>query len=50
MKTIDFNSMDWVEAMTYFKEVGVWQTFLISKDQEHPLYISANDYLDRNNE
>lgn len=50
MKTIDFKDMDWIEARTYFQEVGLWQTFLISKDQHHPLYISANDYLEEKNE
>lgn len=50
MKTVDFNSMDWVDARAYFKEIGIWQTFLISKDHDHPLYISANDYFDENNE
>jgi len=50
MKTIDFNSMDWMERIDYFREVGVWQTFLISKDHDHPLYMDANNYLDEKNE
>lgn len=50
MKTVDFDSMNWMERIGYLKEVGLWQTFLISKDSNHPLYMDANDYLDEKNE
>lgn len=50
MNNTDFKAMNWMERIDYFKEVGVWQTFLISKDQDHPLYMDANDYFNEKNE
>ena len=50
MNNTHFNDMNWKQRIDHFKEIGLWQTFLISKDQHHPLYVDANDYFDENNE
>lgn len=50
MKTSKNNYINWAENIDYFRKIGVWETFLISKDQNHPLFMDANDYLDEKNE
>lgn len=38
------------QKRNYFKEIGFWETYLISKDQDHPLYCEAHEYQDEKNE
>jgi hypothetical protein len=45
-----FIAMSYEERIDYFRGVGVRTTYNIAMDDNHPLCIAANDYLDEKNE
>ena len=50
MNNKDFIAMSYKERIDYFRGVGVRTTYNIAMDDDHPLSIDANEYLDEKNE
>jgi hypothetical protein len=50
MNNKEFIAMSWEERIDYFRGVGLRTTYNIAMNDNHPLCIAANDYLDEKNE
>lgn len=43
---MNYRDMNWKQKIDYFKKIGAFATADIARDNKHPLWLDASEYMD----